>query len=156
MPPKGGLPYDLMQNLLISIRRRFTSRLGWLLLVLFALCLLLGFRLNFVKEFTSEQYRKIRLGMSQREVEAVIGLPAGNYAPFCGGIIDTQWEEYIVPMDSSNDTAAGWWGNTTGIVVWYDQGGHVHGKQFRYVARWTPLQYRIRDFYYEVCHLLGL
>lgn len=75
-------------------------------------------------------YERIRLGMTQAEVEAVIGLPPGIYHNQIGGEALTS-DVRGLPMSRSSDyhRSAEWWGTKHGIFVAFDKSGAVVGCQ---------------------------
>ena len=77
-----------------------------------------------------DSYNQIQEGMSQAEVEAILGGPPGDYSSrkwagetrvgFPGGILS------IGPLD--NDRAKNWSGEELTITLWFDPAGRVIGR----------------------------
>ena len=79
-----------------------------------------------------ETYRKITLGMTRAEVEAVVGGPPGAVGPppkyLSGGVV--EYEGHIGPHGFFVGPTAEWYGHRGRIVVGFDDGGRVKGKQY--------------------------
>ena len=79
-----------------------------------------------------ETYRKIHLGMTRAEVEAVVGGPPGVIGPkpkyLSGGALEE--EGHIGPHGFFVGPTAEWYGHRGRIVVGFDDAGRVKGKQF--------------------------
>jgi hypothetical protein len=82
-------------------------------------------------------YERIQLAMTQAEVEAVIGLPPGNYYRYPGGI---PWNWKRGPFGFTREEKGlslrhrseqipfeHWWGNEYAIQVAFDPDGHAIG-----------------------------
>jgi hypothetical protein len=75
------------------------------------------------------RYRRIQLGMTQAEVEAIIGLPPGDYYGVPDFIVGSGREQMGLPVHrQDNDSkVAAWCGNMHIICVTFDSDGCVAG-----------------------------
>jgi hypothetical protein len=81
---------------------------------------------------TRENYERIREGMSQADVEAVLGVPPGAYGR--GGIAEIASSNSILVFDPSWRTEC-WAGDTISIQVSFDTDGRVAWKSYSVILR---------------------
>jgi hypothetical protein len=85
-------------------------------------------------QVTPEAYGRVQEGMSRAEVQAAIGLPAGDYrdrAHQPGGRRYTEWSEEAVEEEFVTGETAGrleWEGNGYSIAAGFDEAGVVQWK----------------------------
>ena len=98
----------------------------------------------------ADGYHKIELGMTEQEVESVLGVPAGDYGPGKGEILDDgvfTVTSYSIITDPNGNK---WLADSFAITVCFDDGGLVSGKG-------TDEVYRPYDSTFEMlCQRLGL
>lgn len=112
-------------------RKLVFAILGWLLLVL--LTARVGYLFFSEKpRLDSETFEKIRRGMSEKELIALIGCRPGDYG--ARPIADIAHEDFFQAPRAFAKTL--WWRTTDkGIVVWLDADGRVLSKLSQVVFR---------------------
>jgi hypothetical protein len=92
--------------------------------------------------FNPARYHRLQKGMSEKEVEAILGCPAGDYLPH--GVDETGMEVTALPVERSGSWPEGgevwpwkrmgrwkeWWGDTYLIMVCFDENGRAVGFWF--------------------------
>jgi hypothetical protein len=107
--------------------------LGCIAAVLLALFWMLPLKTSRNDKITLESREKIRVGMTEQEVEAILGGPAGVYAPvrntgeYCVSSGFTSSSVAMVSGKSLIQRQGGkeWVGETTAIFVQFDQNSKV-------------------------------
>jgi hypothetical protein len=79
---------------------------------------------------TKESYAKIREGMTRTEVEAVLGVPPGNYGR--GILVDSGEGDDITVL---GDSFGVWMGDAIVIHLSFDKQGHVISKCHKAIVR---------------------
>ena len=86
---------------------------------------------------TQANYYRIRQGMRQEEVEAILGGPPGTYTV---GSYDYQWIITTEPSDWPSGRLEGWYGTEGAVVICFDENGIVLESEFLRVSNATPLR----------------
>jgi hypothetical protein len=85
-------------------------------------------------KITAQAYERVKDGMGREEVQAALGLPAGDYrddAHKPGGRSHTDWSEQAAEEEFGSGETGGrltWEGNEYSIVVGFDRAGVVRWK----------------------------
>jgi hypothetical protein len=82
-----------------------------------------------------ENYPRIQIGMSQAEVEALLGGPPGNYGKYADGGWMMTAEGYIAPTGSVERI---WCDDSTRYEIYFDNKGCVAGHHRRAGYQQTP------------------
>lgn len=73
-------------------------------------------------------YERIKLGMTEAEIEAVIGLPPGSYYGSADRKAESRTQKGVPTLPSSGyHRSAEWWGTQYGIIVAFDKSGAAVG-----------------------------
>lgn len=95
-----------------------------------------------------ENFPRVRAGMSQAEVEELLGGPPGNYGRFAGGETGMTLEGYISPAGAVERV---WCDDANRFEIYFDAGGRVAGQHRRsgywqappeVALRWLRRQFR--------------
>jgi hypothetical protein len=87
------------------------------------------------KRLAAENYSLIRLGMSQAEVEGLLGGPPGNYGRYAGGDGLMTAEGYMAPPGSVERI---WCDDGNRLEIYFEAGGRVVGHHRRAGYSQTP------------------
>jgi hypothetical protein len=74
-----------------------------------------------------EGYRQLRLGMTEQEVESVLGVPAGDYGPGKGEILDYGVFTIMSHEIKTDPNGKKWLAGSFAITVCFDDQGRVRG-----------------------------
>jgi hypothetical protein len=114
---------------------------GFVLLLLLAFGWYAIWALPSPAKITPAEYARVKKGMSREEVQAAVGLPAGDYRDAAhkpGGRRYTEWSEEAGEEEFGDGDTAGrltWEGNAYSIVAGIDEAGAVSWKTlWRHVA----------------------
>jgi len=110
-------------------RRRYWLGGSVVLLALVALAFFLA--RDSKVHFTQRQCNRIQAGMTRQEVEAVLGMPPGNYRtrPFTDGQDGAIAGCLFVALQGKQPIGF-WLGDAGAIVVWFDERGIVTDKDY--------------------------
>jgi hypothetical protein len=90
-----------------------------------------------------ENFNKLRLGMTKPEVEALFGVPAGDYDEGRNDFFDHRSEQQRQADWAGNGGAPTDWGSNGFIAhVWFDENGKVNHWTF---VQWDPAPRSIFD-----------
>lgn len=115
------------------------------------LALLATLRLSLARRLHLENIDQVRPGMTQPQVEELLGGPPGYYRP------PDQFNTVAFPIGSHgwpppawvSDRRAGWYGEDAQAVVYFDKGGRVsHVEWARAGVNWQAIPWQNRVRYY--------
>src|SRR6266851_2691463 len=75
----------------------------------------------------AEGYERLRLGMTEKEVEIVLGVPAGDYGPGKGEILDYGMFTMASASIRTDPNAKKWLAGSFAITVCFDGEARVRG-----------------------------
>jgi hypothetical protein len=74
-----------------------------------------------------EGYALLRLGMTEQEVESILGVPPGDYGPGKGEIVDYGRFTMLIYSIKTDPNAKKWLAGSFAITVCFDDQGLVRG-----------------------------
>jgi hypothetical protein len=95
---------------------------------------------------TRSNYERLKEGMTLAEVEAVLGVPEGNYSgnAYTPILIHPRLEGPASSLWLANGRHAIWFGEKVGIAVTLDEGGKVNRKAIEDLELQQTLSERLR------------
>jgi hypothetical protein len=105
------------------------------------------------QQLQTQNFPSVRAGMTQAEVERLLGGPPGNYGRYANGDGLMTLEGYIAPAGSVEKI---WCDDAIRFEIYFDAQGRVVGQHKRASYQQTPREGPFADWWRMVRRQLGL